>query len=347
MKRTENLNIVDVFPLTSPKKLKEKLPVSENAADTVIQARNTIKRVLAGEERRLLMIVGPCSIHDPETARDYALRLKKLAVEVSETILIVMRVYFEKPRTTVGWKGLINDPDLDGSHKINKGIELARKILLETNNLGLPCATETLDPITPQYLADLISWSAIGARTTESQTHREMASGLSMPVGFKNGTDGGLNVALNAMNSALQQHHFLGINPEGISSIIQTSGNPHVHLVLRGGNNGPNYDAVSVHIAADALASGGLPKAIMIDCNHANSGKDPSRQELVLRNTIMQIKDGDQSIIGTMIESNINGGNQLIKPKMKYGVSVTDACLDWENTHRIILDAHTALKNNK
>ncbi len=347
MKRTENLNIVDVFPLTSPKKLKEKLPVSENAADTVIQARNTIKRVLAGEERRLLMIVGPCSIHDPEAARDYALRLKKLAVEVSETILIVMRVYFEKPRTTVGWKGLINDPDLDGSHKINKGIELARKILLETNNLGLPCATETLDPITPQYLADLISWSAIGARTTESQTHREMASGLSMPVGFKNGTDGGLNVALNAMNSALQQHHFLGINPEGISSVIQTSGNPHVHLVLRGGNNGPNYDAVSVHIAADALASGGLPKAIMIDCNHANSGKDPSRQELVLRNTIMQIKDGDQSIIGTMIESNINGGNQLIKPKMRYGVSVTDACLDWENTHRIILDAHTALKNNK
>ena len=346
MKRTENLNIVDVFPLTSPKKLKEKLPVSENASDTVIQARNTIKRVLAGEERRLLMIVGPCSIHDPEAARDYALRLKKLAVEVSETILIVMRVYFEKPRTTVGWKGLINDPDLDGSHKINKGIELARKILLETNNLGLPCATETLDPITPQYLADLISWSAIGARTTESQTHREMASGLSMPVGFKNGTDGGLNVALNAMNSALQQHHFLGINPEGISSVIQTSGNPHVHLVLRGGNNGPNYDAVSVHIAADALASGGLPKAIMIDCNHANSGKDPSRQELVLRNTIMQIKDGDQSIIGTMIESNINGGNQLIKPKMKYGVSVTDACLDWENTHRIILDAHTALKNN-
>ena len=347
MKHTENLNIVDVFPLTSPNKLKEKLPVSENAADTVIQARNTIKLVLAGEERRLLMIVGPCSIHDPEAARDYALRLKKLAVEVSETILIVMRVYFEKPRTTVGWKGLINDPDLDGSHKINKGIELARKILLENNNLGLPCATETLDPITPQYLADLISWSAIGARTTESQTHREMASGLSMPVGFKNGTDGGLNVALNAMNSALQQHHFLGINPEGISSVIQTSGNPHVHLVLRGGNNGPNYDAVSVHIAADALASGGLPKAIMIDCNHANSGKDPSRQELVLRNTIMQIKDGDQSIIGTMIESNINGGNQLIKPKMKYGVSVTDACLDWKNTHRIILDAHTALKNNK
>ena len=256
-----------------------------------------------------------------------------------------MRVYFEKPRTTVGWKGLINDPELNGSHKVNEGIELARRILLEINNLGLPCATETLDPITPQYMADLISWSAIGARTTESQTHREMASGLSMPVGFKNGTDGGLNVALNAMKSALHQHHFLGINNDGVSSVIQTSGNQNVHLVLRGGNNGPNYDAVSVHIAADALASGGLPKAIMIDCNHANSGKDPSRQELVLRNTILQIKDGNNSIIGTMIESNINGGNQPISAEMKYGVSVTDACLDWDNTRRILLDAHQSLKN--
>jgi len=219
--------------------------------------------------------------------------------------------------------------------------------LLETNNLGLPCATETLDPITPQYLADLISWSAIGARTTESQTHREMASGLSMPVGFKNGTDGGLVVAINAMKSALQQHHFLGINPDGVSSVIQTSGNPHVHLVLRGGNNGPNYNAASVHIAIDALACEGLPKTIMIDCNHANSGKDPYRQEIVLRDTIMQKKDSEQSIIGTMIESNINGGNQLINHKMKYGVSVTDSCLDWENTHRIILDAHATLKNDK
>lgn len=345
MKRTENLNLVDISPLTSPKKLKELIPVSKTAAETVIQARNSIKSILTGEDQRLLVIVGPCSIHDPEAAHDYALRLKKLAAEVSDTILIVMRVYFEKPRTTVGWKGLINDPELNGSHKVNEGIELARRILLEINNLGLPCATETLDPITPQYMADLISWSAIGARTTESQTHREMASGLSMPVGFKNGTDGGLNVALNAMKSALQQHHFLGINNDGVSSVIQTSGNQNVHLVLRGGNNGPNYDAVSVHIAADALASGGLPKAIMIDCNHANSGKDPSRQELVLRNTILQIKDGDNSIIGTMIESNINGGNQPISTEMKYGVSVTDACLDWDNTRRILLDAHQSLKN--
>ena len=347
MKLTENLNVVDVLPLISPKKLKELLPVSETAAETVFNARNSIKQILAGNDRRLLVIVGPCSIHEAEAAFDYAKRLKKLADEVSETILIVMRVYFEKPRTTVGWKGLINDPDLDGSHKINKGIELARKILLEINNLGLPCATETLDPITPQYLADLISWSAIGARTTESQTHRELASGLSMPVGFKNGTNGGLDVALNAMKSSLQPHHFLGINQEGLSSVIQTSGNDYVHLVLRGGSNGPNFDAVSIHNAADALAAGGLPQAIMIDCNHANSGKDPSRQELVLRNSILQILDGDQSIIGTMIESNINGGNQPISMEMKYGVSVTDACLDWENTNRILINAQGALKNNR
>ena len=340
MTRTENLNIVEVLPITSPKILKDILPVSDNVVENVLNARNAIRSILEGEDSRLLMIVGPCSIHDPEAALEYAERLKSLADKVSDTIFVVMRVYFEKPRTTVGWKGLINDPELDGTHKINKGIELARRLLIEINALGLPCATETLDPITPQYLADLISWSAIGARTTESQTHREMASGLSMPVGFKNGTDGGLTVAINAMKSALHQHHFLGINTDGVSSVIKTSGNQNVHLVLRGGNTGPNYDAVSVHIAADALASGGLPKAIMIDCNHANSGKDPSRQELVLRNTILQIKDGNNSIIGTMIESNINGGNQPISTEMKYGVSITDACLDWDNTRRILLDAH-------
>ena len=345
MKLTENLNVVDVIPLISPKTLKEHLPVSETASVTVINARKAIQQILAGKDQRLLVIVGPCSIHDPEAAQDYAERLKNLADQVSETILIVMRVYFEKPRTTVGWKGLINDPELNGSHKINEGIELARKILLATNNMGLPCATETLDPITPQYLADLISWSAIGARTTESQTHRELASGLSMPVGFKNGTTGGLDVALNAMKSAQQPHHFLGISQEGASSVIQTSGNNFVHLVLRGGSTGPNFDAVSIHNASDELAAGGLPKAIMIDCNHANSGKDPGRQELVLRNLILQIIDGNQSIIGTMIESNINGGNQPISMKMKYGVSVTDACLDWDNTQRILLNAHDSLKN--
>ena len=344
MKLTENLNVVDVIPLISPKTLKEHLPVSETASVTVINARKAIQQILAGKDQRLLVIVGPCSIHDPEAAQDYAERLKNLADQVSETMLIVMRVYFEKPRTTVGWKGLINDPELNGSHKINEGIELARKILLTTNNIGLPCATETLDPITPQYLADLISWSAIGARTTESQTHRELASGLSMPVGFKNGTTGDLDVALNAMKSAQQPHHFLGISQEGASSVIQTSGNDFVHLVLRGGSSGPNFDAVSIHNASDELAAGGLPKAIMIDCNHANSGKDPGRQELVLRNLILQIIDGNQSIIGTMIESNINGGNQPISMEMKYGVSVTDACLDWDNTERILLNAHESLK---
>ena len=345
MKLTENLNVVDVIPLISPKTLKEHLPVSETASVTVINARKAIQQILTGKDQRLLVIVGPCSIHDPEAAQDYAERLKNLADQVSETMLIVMRVYFEKPRTTFGWKGLINDPELNGSHKINEGIELARKILLATNNMGLPCATETLDPITPQYLADLISWSAIGARTTESQTHRELASGLSMPVGFKNGTTGGLDVALNAMKSAQQPHHFLGISQEGASSVIQTSGNNFVHLVLRGGSSGPNFDAVSIHNASDELAAGGLPKAIMIDCNHANSGKDPGRQELVLRNLILQIIDGNQSIIGTMIESNINGGNQPISKEMKYGVSVTDACLDWDNTQRILLNAHDSLKN--
>ena len=342
---TDDLRIQETQELISPEELIDDLPVSDTVSDTVSNARRSIHQILTREDDRLLVVVGPCSIHDPESAMEYATRLKALREKLSDDLVIVMRVYFEKPRTTVGWKGLINDPDLNGSHKVNKGIELARKILLEINNLGLPCATETLDPIAPQYVADLISWSAIGARTTESQTHREMASGLSMPVGFKNGTDGGLDVALNAMKSALQQHHFIGINNDGVSSVIKTSGNQNVHLVLRGGNNGPNYDAVSVHIAADALASGGLPKSIMIDCNHANSGKDPSRQELVLRNTILQIKDGDNSIIGTMIESNINGGNQPISAEMKYGVSVTDSCLDWDNTRRILLDAHQSLKN--
>ena len=343
MTRTENLNIVEVMPITSPKNLKDLMPVSDSVIETVLNARNAIKSILEGEDSRLLMIVGPCSIHDPKAAIEYAERLKKLADEVSETVVVVMRVYFEKPRTTVGWKGLINDPELDGSHKINKGIELARRLLLDINALGLPCATETLDPITPQYLADLISWSAIGARTTESQTHREMASGLSMPVGFKNGTDGGLSVAINAMKSALQPHHFLGINNEGLSSAIQTSGNRNLHLVLRGGSNGPNYDAVSIQKAAEFLASEGLPEVIMIDCNHANSGKDPSRQELVLRDAVHQIKNGDNSIIGIMIESNINGGNQPISASLQYGVSITDACLDWENTNRIILNAHQSL----
>jgi len=343
MKPTENLNVDEVLPIISPIKLKKIIPASSKSLSTVKKGRSEIKDILNSKDDRLLVIVGPCSIHDQEVAFDYAKRLKKLADYVSKKMLIVMRVYFEKPRTTIGWKGLINDPDIDGTHKINKGIELARKILLETNNLGIPCATETLDPVTPQYLADLISWSAIGARTTESQTHRELASGLSMPVGFKNATNGELNVALNAMKSALQSHHFLGINQDGLSSVIRTSGNQDVHLVMRGGSNGPNFDSVSINNAAEALEKGGLPKSIMIDCNHANSGKDPLRQELVLRNIVLQINDGNKSIIGTMIESNINGGNQQISKKMKYGVSITDACLDWDNTRRILVDTYDDL----
>ena len=321
------------------------MPISQKASETVYKTREAIKKILTGEDKRLLVIVGPCSIHDPDAAKDYASRLKKLSDEVSDTMLMVMRVYFEKPRTTVGWKGLINDPELNSSHKIDNGLKLARKLLLEINEMELPCATETLDPITPQYLADLISWSAIGARTTESQTHREMASGLSMPVGFKNGTDGGLDVALNALQSSLHPHYFLGINQEGASCVIQTAGNPYAHLVLRGGNDGPNYDAVSIHNAAELLGKNKLAEKIMVDCNHANSGKDPYRQKLVLRNIILQIMDGDKSIFGVMIESNINGGHQPISEEMAYGVSITDACLDWDNTKEILLDSHKTLQS--
>ena len=343
MKHTENINVVEVLPIIPPKELKELIPASVESLNTVKKARKEIKKILDRKDRRLLAIVGPCSIHDKKAAIEYAKRLKELSDSVSEKILIVMRVYFEKPRTTVGWKGLINDPEIDGSHKINEGIELARRILLEINNLGVPCATETLDPVTPQYLADLISWSAIGARTTESQTHRELASGLSMPVGFKNATNGELSIALNAMKSSLQSHHFLGISQDGFSSVIRTSGNKDVHLVLRGGSSGPNFDSVSINKAVKALESEGLSKSIMIDCNHANSGKDPLKQELVLRNIVLQIKDGNKSIIGIMIESNLNGGNQKISEEMKYGISITDACLDWKNTNRIISDTYGSL----
>ena len=319
--------------------------MSEAANTTVIAGRHEVNRVLDREDRRLLVVVGPCSIHDPKIALDYATRLKGLAEEVKETLLLVMRVYFEKPRTTVGWKGLINDPDLDGTHKVEKGIRLARQILLEVNELGVPAATETLDPITPQYLAELLSWSAIGARTTESQTHREMASGLSMPVGFKNGTDGSLDTAINAMQAALEPHHFLGINLNGQTSVIQTRGNRYGHLVLRGGKHGPNFDAIAVKEAEDGLEKAGLRQEIMVDCNHANSGKDPVRQEIVLRDIVRQIKDGNDSLIGVMIESNLKGGSQKVGPDLEYGVSITDACLGWENTRRILLDAHQELKS--
>ena len=345
MIQTEDLNITGVNPLTAPKFIKAEYPITDKASETVFKFRKQIKDVLDEKDSRQLVIVGPCSIHHADIAMDYADKLTKLIPEVEDKLLVVMRVYFEKPRTTVGWKGLINDPDLDGSHKIEKGIKLARKILLNINEMGIPCATETLDPITPQYLADLISWSAIGARTTESQTHREMASGLSMPVGFKNGTDGGLEVAINAMRSAENAHHFLGVSHDGNVSIINTKGNSYAHLVMRGGKEGPNFDAVSVGKALDELEKAGLRKKVMVDCNHANSGKDPYRQEQVLRAVLHQVNDGRKAILGTMIESNLGGGNQPIGPDMEYGVSITDACLDWENTRRILLDAHQMLEN--
>jgi 3-deoxy-7-phosphoheptulonate synthase len=342
---TEDLNVKGVHPLTAPQNIKKEFPITEKASETVFNMRKELKSILDENDTRQVIIVGPCSIHHPDIAIDYAKKLQSLIAQVEDKLLIVMRVYFEKPRTTVGWKGLINDPDLDGSHKIEKGIKLARKILLDINEMGIPCATETLDPITPQYLADLISWSAVGARTTESQTHREMASGLSMPVGFKNGTDGGLEVAINAMQSAGNEHHFLGVSHDGNVSVIRTNGNPYSHLVMRGGKEGPNFDVVSVGKALDELERAKLRKKVMVDCNHANSGKDPYRQELVLRAVIHQINDGRKEIMGTMIESNIEGGNQTICPDMKYGVSITDACLDWENTRRILLDAHKMLQS--
>ena len=340
---TEDLNVRGLEPLIPPNQVKKDLAITEIAKKTVISARKQIRDILDEKDRRLLVIVGPCSIHDPQIAFEYASNLKELIPLVKKSLFVVMRVYFEKPRTTVGWKGLINDPDLDETHRIGKGMKLARKILLKINTMGIPCATETLDPITPQYLADLISWSAIGARTTESQTHREMASGLSMPVGFKNGTDGGLKVALNAMQSVREPHHFLGINHQGKVSVVSTSGNAYAHLVLRGGNDGPNFDVISVGRALDSLVEAKLREKIMIDCNHANSGKDPYQQELVLRAVLHQIKDGRKAVMGTMIESNLEGGNQSIGPKMKYGISVTDACLDWENTRRILMDADEML----
>ena len=343
--QVNNLNVLSQDVLITPEALKQNIPLSESAERTVIEGRQTIQRILDREDPRLLVVIGPCSIHDPEAARDYARRLRKLADAVSDSLYIVMRVYFEKPRTTVGWKGLINDPDLDGSHKVEKGLRLARQILMEVNELGVPAATETLDPISPQYLAELLSWSAIGARTTESQTHREMASGLSMPVGFKNGTDGSLDTAINAMQAALEPHHFLGINLDGQTSVIQTRGNHYGHLVLRGGKHGPNFNALAVKKAEDGLEKAGLRQEIMVDCNHANSGKDPVRQEIVLRDIVRQIKDGNESLIGVMIESNLKGGSQKVGPDMEYGVSIADACLDWENTRRILLDTHQDLQN--
>lgn len=336
----ENINIEAPEILITPAELKREIPLTDKARKTVADGRQVIENILAGKDHRVLVVVGPCSIHDLDAAHEYALRLKKLADQVSDSLYIVMRVYFEKPRTTVGWKGLINDPYMNDSFKITDGLHIGRKLLRNILEIGLPTATEALDPISPQYMQDLIAWSAIGARTTESQTHREMASGLSSSIGFKNGTDGGLTVAINALQSVANPHRFLGINSDGKVSIVTTRGNPNAHVVLRGGNGKPNYDSVSVSICEQELNKANIKPNIMVDCSHANSNKDHNLQPLVLENICNQILDGNQSIVGVMVESNLEGGNQKLSDDLsllKYGVSVTDACIDWETTKDGIL----------
>jgi 3-deoxy-7-phosphoheptulonate synthase len=344
----ENLNITAFDLMPSPEVIHNRVPITEKAADTVFEGRETIKSILDRKDYRLLIIVGPCSIHDPAAGYDYAQRLKKLADEVSDTLYLVMRVYFEKPRTSVGWKGFINDPRMDDSFHIEEGMEKARVFLRQVTELGLPAATEALDPIAPQYLGDLISWTAIGARTSESQTHREMASGLSTPVGFKNGTDGSIEVAINAVKSSARPHSFLGINMQGRSSVVHTRGNAYGHIVLRGGGDGANYDTVSIARAENALAMAKFASNIVVDCSHANTSKDYNRQSVVMSDCVQQICDGNRSIVGLMLESNIEAGNQPIPAdlsKLKYGCSVTDPCIDWPTTETSIRRARKVLEN--
>ncbi len=346
-KRIYNVNVVSQDVLLTPDQVKEHVPITPAAQKTVLDGRFAVERILDRKDHRFLVVVGPCSIHDPAAALDYAQRLKRLSDEVADTLYIVMRVYFEKPRTTTGWKGLINDPHMNDSFDIETGLRLARKLLLDINELGLPAGTEALDPISPQYLSDLITWSAIGARTTESQTHREMASGLSTPVGFKNGTDGGLQVAVNALLSVSSPHSFLGINKDGQVAVIRTKGNAYGHIVLRGGSKGPNYDSVTISLVEKDLAKNQLPANIMVDCSHANSNKDPELQPLVMHDIAHQIIEGNRSLIGTMLESNINAGNQPIPADLgmlKYGVSVTDACIDWKTTEQLLRDTRNKLR---
>lgn len=345
MQRIQDLHVVATEPLVAPRVLKQELPAGPAVAETVIEARATVRRILRGEDPRLLCIVGPCSIHDPAAALDYAQRLAGLRARLLSRMVILMRVYFEKPRTTVGWKGMINDPHMDDSCDMREGLIRARRLLLDINALGLPAGTEMLDPITPQYIADLLAWAAIGARTTESQTHREMASGLSMPVGFKNSTEGNLQVAVNAIESARRPHSFLGINQDGVTAIIRTSGNPDTHVVLRGGRT-PNYDAASIEECGRMLVKAGLEPRMMVDCSHAQTNKDYRKQPAVLAALCDQVRAGSRAIMGVMLESNINAGNQPLlgeRSKLKYGVSITDPCIDWPTTERCLMDSAGAL----
>jgi 3-deoxy-7-phosphoheptulonate synthase len=347
MKKTEDVNIEKITPLDPPGKLKAELPLTAQVSELVFQTRQEIQRILTGQDPRLLVVVGPCSIHDPSAALDYARRLVALRRDLGDRLLILMRVYFEKPRTTIGWRGLLYDPHLNDTCDIPGGLRLGRRLLLDILSLGLPVASEMLDPISPQYLADLVSWSAIGARTTESQTHRDMASGLSMPVGFKNSTDGNLQIALDAMLACKHPHAFLGIDQDGKTAVVHTRGNSAAHVVLRGGKtSGPNYDAKNIAHCLEQLRAHKLPTGIMVDCSHSNSGKRHEQQEVVFNNVLEQRVQGTHDIIGMMVESNIFPGAQKLpadRSQLKYGVSLTDECIGWETTDRLLRQAHSLL----
>ena len=348
MQPTQNLNVKEIVRLLTPRALKDEFAMTERTNQTVVEGREAVKRILRREDPRLLVIVGPCSIHDVDGALEYARKLNRLREQLANRLCIVMRVYFEKPRTTIGWKGLINDPHLDGSYEIETGLKKARRLLLEITGMGLPTATEFLDPIVPQYIADFVSWAAIGARTTESQTHREMASGLSMPVGFKNATDGSLQIAIDAMTSARTPHSFLGIDQDGVTSIIRTTGNPHGHVVLRGGRLQTNYGPESIASAVATLKQAGLASVLMVDCSHANSGKQHGRQEEVWKSVVHQRAAGNVGLIGLMVESYLEEGSQPIPKRLgelRHGVSITDACVGWETTERMLRHGHEVMGN--
>jgi len=345
--RTRDLHVDSLTPLVSPDALRDELPVTGAAQRTILESREVIPAIIAGRDRRLLVVVGPCSIHDTGAALEYARRLKPLRDALSDTLYIVMRTYFEKPRTTVGWKGLINDPHLDGSFDMETGLRRARKLLIDVAGMGLPTATEILDPITPQYIDDALDWAAIGARTTESQTHRQMASGLSMPVGYKNSTTGSLEIAINAMRSAREPHAFLGIDGSGRTCIVRTRGNPWGHVILRGGTDKPNYDPGNVAAAVDTLEAAGLQTGLMVDCSHANSGKKHERQEVVWNSVVAQKAGGSPHLMGAMLESNLEAGSQKLgddPAALRYGVSITDACIGWDKTEELLVSADRTLR---
>ena len=340
--RIKNLNVASISPLDPPSEYLAEIPTSRDVEELVFKSRQEVADIIAGRDERLVVVTGPCSIHDEIAGREYAERLAALSDEIKDHILVVMRVYFEKPRTTVGWKGLINDPNLDGTCNMAEGLRRARQFLMDVCEIGLPCATEFLDPFTPQYIADLVSWGAIGARTAESQTHRQLASGLSMPIGFKNGTGGSIQLAVDGMIAASSQHAFLGIDDAGAAAVVQTSGNDACHIVLRGGSDGPNYDAEHIALAQKALADNGMEPNVVVDCSHANCDKDHTKQPIAFRDVIKQRADGNRGIVGLMLESHINAGNQSLngdRSTLKYGVSITDPCVDWSTTEELLREA--------